>query len=245
MYMRMYVNVSQHVDFIRCYYIACQRSKNATVRTEIAEYVAANPPELRVAALNCISTFRLHISHLSKPTMNYLSQNFEISNLTSPSLQYRFMYCSGLKIYQFFSDDKGNIRKPNQFHNCKKMSFQDSGTPTLLVSHPGSGNSWVQQLLEATTGIYTGSYRDCDIDYIKVGMFGEGIASNNVIAVKFHEGALPKKWHFEKIIYILRNPYDAIVAEYKRRITSKAVSHDVILTGNPHVTNIGVNKFRE
>lgn len=75
------------------------------------------------------------------------------------------MNCSGLKIYQFFSDAKGNIRKPNQFHSCKKMSFQNSGIQTLLVSHPGSGNSWVRQLLEATTGIYTGADRDCDIDY--------------------------------------------------------------------------------
>ena len=110
------------------------------------------------------------------------------------------MYCSGLRFYQFFSDSKGNVHVPSQFHNCKKMSFQDSGIPTLLVSYPGSGNSWVRQLLETTTGIYTGSDRDCDVDYIKEGMLGEGIVSENVIAVKFHLGPLPEKWIFKKIL---------------------------------------------
>ena len=134
---------------------------------------------------------------------------------------------------------------PSQFHNCKKMSFQNSGIPTLLVSHPGSGNSWVRQLLEATTGIYTGSVRDCDTDYIKIGMLGEGIVSDNVVAVKFHEGPLPKKWQFRKIIYILRNPYDAIVAEYKRRIAANARSHGITVTRNPHISEFSIKKFGE
>ena len=168
-----------------------------------------------------------------------------MSNLTSPSLQYSFMYCSGLTIFQFYSDTKGNIRMPRQFHNCKKMSFQDSGIPTLLVSHPGSGNSWVRQLLEATTGIYTGSDRDCDTDYIKIGMLGEGIASDNVVAVKFHEGPLPKKWQFRKIIYILRNPYDAIVAEYKRHTAANPRSHNITVTRNPHISELSIKHFGE
>ena len=215
--------------------------------TEIAEHVAANPLELRLSAVNCSTTFQLYLSHWSKSTINHLSKKFGISSLTSPSLQYSFMYCSGLKIYQFFSDTKGNIRMPSQFHNCKKMSFQHSGIPTLLVSHPGSGNSWVRQLLEATTGIYTGSDRLCDLDYIKIGMIGEGIVSDNVVAVKFHQGPLPTNWHFRKIIYILRNPYDAIVAEYKRRITAGKIknSYDATLTHNPHVSELSINKFGE
>ena len=39
---------------------------------------------------------------------------------------------------------------------------------------------------EATTGIYTGSHRDCSINYIEAGMFGEDIVSDNVMAVKYH-----------------------------------------------------------
>ena len=74
---------------------------------------------------------------------------------------------------------------PQQFHNYKKMSFRDSGIQTLLVSYPDSGNSWVHQLLETTTGIHTGSDRDFDVDYLKEGMLGEGIVSDHVLAVKF------------------------------------------------------------
>ena len=213
--------------------------------TEIAGHIAADPIKLRLSAVNCSKMFHLYLSHWSKSTISRLSQKFGVSNLTSPSLQYSFMYCSGLTIYQFFSDTKGNIRMPRQFHNCKKMSFQDSGIPTLLVSYPGSGNSWVRQLLEATTGIYTGSDKDCDTDYIKAGMLGEGITSDNVVAVKYHEGPLPKKWQFRKVIYILRNPYDAIVAEYKRRIIAKTKSRDITITHNPHVSELGVKKFGE
>ena len=129
------------------------------------------------------------------------------------------------------------------FHNCKNMSFRDSGIPTMLVSFPGSGNSWVRQLLESTTGIYTGSDRDCDLDYIKIGMLGEGITSQNVIGVKFHWGKLPADWPFKKVIYIIRNPYDAIAAEYQRSsITAKFKKHTE-LSINPHLTELGTDKF--
>ena len=154
------------------------------------------------------------------------------------------MHCSGLKIYKFHSDYNANIWVPKQFHNCKKMSFRDSGIPTLLVSYPGSGNSWVRQLLEATTGIYTGSDRDCDVDYVEAGMLGEGIVSDNVIAVKFHLGPLPKNWTFEKIIYLIRNPYDTLVAEYKRRC-AVGTKPCVKLEGNPHLSQLSDEKFGE
>ena len=74
-------------------------------------------------------------------------------------------------------------------------------------------------------------------------MFGEGTTSDKVIAVKFHEGPLPENWHFKKIIYIIRNPYDAIVAEYKRFNTAQRMSQDVILASNPHVSDISFKRF--
>ena len=136
------------------------------------------------------------------------------------------------------------MQVPKPFHNCKKMSFRDSGIPTMLVSFPGSGNSWVRQLLESTTGIYTGSDRDCDLDYIKIGMLGEGITSQNVIAVKFHWGLL-QRWPFKKVIYIIRNPYDAIVAEYQRFSAAAKFNKRTELSINPHLTELGIDKFGE
>ena len=145
-------------------------------------------------------------------------------------------------LYRFFLDSDGNVQVPKPFHDCKKMSFRDSGIPTMLVSFPGSGNSWVRQLLESTTGIYTGSDRDCDLDYIKIGMLGEGITSEKVIAVKFHWGSLPR-WPFKKVIYIIRNPYDAIVAEYQRFCVAPTFRKDVELSINPHMFELDINKF--
>ena len=49
------------------------------------------------------------------------------------------------------------------------MSFQSSGSVIVLASFPGSGNSWVRQLLESATGIYTGALY-CDGAYVRAGM---------------------------------------------------------------------------
>jgi len=101
------------------------------------------------------------------------------------------------------------------------MSFQKTGKSVALLSFPGSGNSWVRQLLETTTGIYTGSYQDCDITYITSGMIGESVYTDNVIAVKTHfpdHSAKELSWlKTRHIIYIIRNPFDAVLAEWKRR----------------------------
>ena len=217
--------------------------------SEIAERAAVDPLRLSLTAKRCEETFQLYFRYLPKPVMNRFCQKFGISNLTSPlltdqrrTLQYKFMYCTGLMLYRFFLDSEGNVHVPKPFHNCKKMSFRDSGVPTLLVSFPGSGNSWVRQLLESTTGIYTGSDNDCDIDYIKNGMLGEGITSENVIAIKFHWGA-PPDWPVKKIIYVIRNPYDALVAEYKRQSAADKFKMDTNISVNPHQFELDANKF--
>jgi len=46
--------------------------------------------------------------------------------------------------------------------------------PTALASYPGSGNTWVRYLLEAASGIFTGSrYKDLQLQ-----IFGETILKN-------------------------------------------------------------------
>ena len=215
----------------------CNWSNKTKELTEIAEHIAANPLKLRLSAIRCSHKFQEYLKYLSNQTLSRLCQNFGVSNLTSRFLQYSFLNCTGLLTYKYFSDHKGNIQIPNQFHRCKNMSFQDSGIPTMLVSWPGSGNSWVRQLLESTTGIYTGSYEDCDVDYVRVGMLGEGIASENVIAVKYHD--LKLKFQMKKIIYIVRNPYDAAVAEFNRRFAE----WDKVLKKAPHISQINIKRF--
>ena len=220
----------------------CQTSYRPNKLTEIAEHVAADPFELRYIAKHCKKIFYSIIENLSNSTNNHLCQKFAVSNLTSTFLQQRFLRCTGLMLYRYLLDAEGNVKVPKPFHNCKKMSFRDSGIPTLLVSYPGSGNSWVRQLLESATGIYTGADRDCDLDYIKYGMLGEGVSSKNVLAIKFHFGPLPIQ-PFKKVIYIIRNPYDAFVAEYRRSLAAGNAEFRTEFNANPHTSTIGDEIF--
>ena len=189
----------------------------------IAKRVFANPAKMRSLAINNSTKFLEYLHHVSNSTLNKACETFGVSNLTlnSVSLQRQFLSCPGLQIYKYYSDSKGNVQLPTQFHKCKKMSFQtsNSGNKTALVSWSGSGGLWVRQLLEKTTGIYTGSSHDCNVNHIREGMLGEGITSEHVLVVTTHHTV----WNFpqnSQIIYIIRDPFDAIMALGWNRIQS-------------------------
>ena len=87
------------------------------------------------------------------------------------------------------------------------------------MSYPGSGNTWTRILLEDITGIYTGSiYKDGSLT--RGGFKGEGTnpMKGQTMIVKSHFPSNQKVMHAAKaIIFVVRNPFDAIIAEYKRR----------------------------
>lgn len=92
---------------------------------------------------------------------------------------------------------------------------------TALASFPGSGNTWLRYLLEQVTGVFTGS-QDCDIVLKASGLLGEGVQSSNVLVVKTHKPSdlietTPKR-HFKAAVVLVRNPFDAILAEYHRMV---------------------------
>ena len=64
---------------------------------------------------------------------------------------------------------------PCRFQNANEMR---SNHTTLLVSFPGSGNTWVRGLLQQLTGICTGSVF-CDIDLRRRGFPGDGIVGES------------------------------------------------------------------
>ena len=105
--------------------------------TEIAERVVGDPFELSLAVNYCDHAFHLYFQHLPKSTVNSLCQKLNVSKLTFPVLQHKFMHCTGLILYRFFLDSEGNVQVPKPFHNCKKMSFRDSGIPTMLPANTG------------------------------------------------------------------------------------------------------------
>ena len=144
-----------------------------------------------------------------------------ISNITSENGQKQFMQCAGIMMLHNMP-----IRIPKSDQHCKKMLFQSSGSVIALASFPGSGNSWVRQLLESATGIYTGALY-CDPAYVRAGMIGEGVSTQNVIAVKTHETPADAKklLNHDKAIYIVRSPFAAMLAFYNWQITTQANRH--------------------
>ena len=112
------------------------------------------------------------------------------------------------------------IFRPNQF-DCHFVN-RTGRSPVALVSFPGSGSNWVRGLLEQVTGMCTGSIY-CEPDMLEKGFY-EDIRSSSVLVVKIHTPAalwddnpsthLPA--YFGGAVAVIRNPFDALVAERHR-----------------------------
>jgi hypothetical protein len=100
---------------------------------------------------------------------------------------------------------------------CSDVQLAEPGTypPTSLSSYPGSGNTWVRYLIEQFTGVYTGSLYD-DNKLFYGGFKGEKEDWHNgtIIAIKAHSFRNERK--LGDAILLIRNPFDAILAEYNR-----------------------------
>lgn len=107
----------------------------------------------------------------------------------------------------------------NTFRNwtCKPVGLSKVGLPlTALASYPGSGNTWLRHLLQQSTGISTGSEY---IDYsLKLhGFPSEGISNTSVLVVKTHEYGNVTLNKYERAILLIREPKEALLAEFNRR----------------------------
>ena len=161
-----------------------------------------------------------YVNSLSSSQVKYMvTQMLGVNNLTSRKAQEQFIECAGTKILKELdlSQLNSSIPIPASQQHCKQMSFKSSGPIVALASYPGSGNSWVRQLLESATGINTGAVY-CDSAFVKAGMIGEGVQTNNVLAIKLHQGPFDanRLVNNEKAIYIVRSPFGAILAENNR-----------------------------
>ena len=105
-----------------------------------------------------------------------------------------------------------------------------------LVSYPGSGNTWTRYLLEAGSGIFTGSvYNDPGI--LKAGHYGEAreYSDGSTILQKTHRSLMmPKSKMFGgRGVLVIRNPYKAIISFYNWARThsqTKSVSAEILAT---------------
>ena len=131
---------------------------------------------------------------------------------------------------------------------CHFMA-QTHRAPVALASYPGSGNTWLRGLLETATGICTG-FEFCDISMRVKGFAGENIVSGAVLVIKTHghprwktQGKQGSGVHFNSAVVLVRNPLDALVAEWNRRVGNNFHGSTVSLTS--HVKSAGKEMFGE
>ena len=179
-------------------------------------------PQLREPQRNDRSLPQLRVREPQKNVtcIRALCKEF-LSQLDTP----HFKYClkkSGLS----------SIYEP--FATACQFQHANSNSPSVaLASSPGSGADHVRRLLQEVTGICTGSI-NCDVTLRRSGYPGECLRSRTVLVVKTHQ--IIPFWHgmnynlseiprgfskmvdvpvFESAIYLLRNPYEATMEEWK------------------------------
>ena len=201
-------------------------------------------PEIDQRLLGMVKngTFSKYIDNATSSQLKDITtQIVGANNLTSDGAQKQFLKCTGsLTLRKLYGKHpKSPIEFPSYQH-CKKMSFKSSGPLVSLSSVPGSGNSWVRQLVESATGIYTGAVY-CDPSYVAVGMIGEGMYTNNVILVKIHvwPGYVKMYLNNDKAIYVVRSPFRAILSENNRNIAR--ISKKYLSQGDSHVMEVDFN----
>ena len=137
---------------------------------------------------------------------------------------------------------------------CHFLNARDRA-PVALASFPGSGNTWVRGLLQAATGVCTGTIY-CDSTLRRSGFPGENLRSGKTLVVKTHQteprwtgvyyppGTVDKYFKktknnpvYSSAIFIIRNPFHAIVAEWNRLIT--------VNQSNNHILSVGESYFSE
>ncbi|PIK38910.1 putative WSC domain-containing protein 1 [Apostichopus japonicus] len=125
---------------------------------------------------------------------------------------------------------------------CDKMRFMpEGGLPVVaLASIPGSGNTWLRYLIERVTGIYTGSiYNDRSL-YLG-GFKGEMKApyTGETVVVKMH--GIRQPWNIEKVIFLARDLYGAIMADFNR---SKGKGHTKVVNESVYHTKAWPNTVK-
>ena len=140
--------------------------------------------------------------------------------------------------------------------NCRllKENEKASRKRVVLSSLPGSGNTWVRQLLETVTGICTGSMW-CDPSLRANHFCGEGQHSRSLLVIKDHSGNVvwssrkeerdtaQHRPDYDAMILVHRDPFDATVAEWNRALFDKErnSSHG----RDMHIASYGSEMFGE
>ncbi|KAL4237959.1 hypothetical protein ACF0H5_002669 [Mactra antiquata] len=83
---------------------------------------------------------------------------------------------------------------------------------TGLVSFPGSGNTWSRHLIQQISGLGTSSCY-CDEDLHNSGFpFECHTDKSKTLVVKAHGIECYETYRFQKVVLLIRNPYDALLS---------------------------------
>ena len=172
---------------------------------------------------NYANKLRNYVPTLSPSQTEQVVKWLGFTNLTSKMAQEKFLGCAAIGMFRQLKGKQlksSSIHIPQSHQHCKKMSFKSTGPIVALSGFPGSGNSWVRQLLESATGVYTGAAY-CDTTYTAAGMLGEYVNTENVLAIKAHYRPHMDKscLHNDKAVYIVRSPFGVILSENNRNLT--------------------------
>ncbi|CAG5077146.1 Oidioi.mRNA.OKI2018_I69.PAR.g8639.t1.cds [Oikopleura dioica] len=121
--------------------------------------------------------------------------------------------------------------------NCDlgtRLGRKDEFDVFPLVSFAGSGNTWTRMLLEKSTGIYTGSIYN-DKSLYEDGLFGEYTdpTDGTTLFQKAHNIDDKNISSAKGYLFLIRNPFDAVIAEFKRR------------KGKGHTSSVSESVFKE
>lgn len=128
---------------------------------------------------------------------------------------------------------------------CKFIKGDDRD-PVALISFPGSGNTWVRGILESITGICTGAIY-CDISLRSRGFTGEFLREGSVLVVKTHETRplwmddwdyhrlQPAQGRYGSAIFIVRNPLNALIAEWNRKVANNFTTKTINLDSHTEI----------
>lgn len=126
------------------------------------------------------------------------------------------------------------------WQGVKFLPLKSPVIPPLLLSFPGSGNTWVRLLIEYLTGKYTGAIYHLDLELAKI-FPGEKRCNKELVAIKGHPhsfelrnsslyithelfqhkcGNLGGLHSFNKAVVLIRDPFKALFAEYQRGSSS-------------------------
>ena len=136
------------------------------------------------------------------------------------------------------------LKEPQRSLGCRFLNGTGRD-PVALASYPGSGNTWVRGLLQGVSGLCTGGIY-CDVTLRKRGFPGERIANGTVLVVKTHQTDpwwtgidytnvnhtyFSKRSHvpiYSSGIFIVRNPFDAIIAEMNRKVNEGVAENHIV-----------------